>query len=94
MAYCSNCGKELNAQQDVCLSCGRSVSGTLNRSVSRDQKANNGWGVLGFFFPLIGFILYLVWKDSDPVNSNLAGKGALYGVVIGFIFGVFLGLLG
>ena len=45
--------------------------------------------MLGFFFPLIGFILYLVWQTQYPNRSRMCGKGAL----IGFIVGVCLVIL-
>lgn len=40
-----------------------------------------GWAVLGFFFPLVGLILFLVWKDSKPLSGKRAGIGALVGVI-------------
>lgn len=40
-----------------------------------------GWGVLGFFFPLVGFILWLVWKQERPLTAKKAGVGALIGVI-------------
>lgn len=49
------------------------------------KKGNAGWAVLGFFFPLIGLILWLVWKDSNPEDSKMAGKGALIGVIVGVV---------
>ena len=36
-----------------------------------------GFGVLGFFFPIVGLILYLVWKDTLPKRAKGAGIGAL-----------------
>lgn len=41
-----------------------------------------GWLILGLFFPLVGFILWLVWKDDKPDRSKAAGKGALIGVIV------------
>lgn len=41
-----------------------------------------GWGVLGFFFPLVGLILFLVWKDEKPVSAKQAGMGALVSVIV------------
>ena len=46
-----------------------------------------GFAVLSFFFPLIGLILYLVWKDSNPLKAKSCGKGALVGVIISAAFG-------
>lgn len=40
-----------------------------------------GWAVLGFFFPIVGFILFLVWKSEKPVSAKQAGMGALVSVI-------------
>ena len=32
-----------------------------------------GWAVLGFCFPLVGLILYLVWKSNKPLSAKKAG---------------------
>lgn len=44
-----------------------------------------GWGVLGFFIPLVGLILFLVWKDTKPNSAKVAGIGAIIGVVLGIL---------
>jgi len=49
-----------------------------------------GFAVLGFFIPLVGLILYLVWKDKTPQKAKSCGKGAIIGFVCSFVF-VFLG---
>lgn len=46
---------------------------------------SGGMAVLGFFFPIIGLILYLVWKDEKPLRAHSAGKGALIGVIAGVV---------
>lgn len=45
-----------------------------------------GFAVLGFFVPLVGLILYLVWKQERPRDAHQAGVGALTGVVTGVVF--------
>lgn len=40
-----------------------------------------GWAVLGFFFPIVGLILFLVWKSEKPVSAKQAGMGALASVI-------------
>ena len=47
-----------------------------------------GFAVLSFFFPLIGLILYLVWKDSCPLKARSCGKGALIGVIASAACGI------
>jgi len=46
---------------------------------------NGGFATLGFFFPLVGLILFLVWKDQTPLKARSAGKGALIGVITYFV---------
>ncbi len=45
-----------------------------------------GWGLLGFCIPLVGLILFLVWKDTKPLTSKAAGMGALISVIISVVF--------
>ncbi len=53
------------------------------------------WGLLGCCIPIVGLILFLVWKDQKPKTAKAAGIGALVSVLgsvlIYVIFFVFLG---
>ncbi len=51
------------------------------------------WGLLGCCIPLVGLILFLVWKDTKPRTSKAAGIGALTGVIIGVVFYVLIFIL-
>lgn len=44
-----------------------------------------GWAVLGFFFPIVGLILFLIWKTEKPVSAKQAGMGALVSVIISVV---------
>ena len=50
--YCKYCGSEIKG--NFCSNCGRKVQ------EESKESSGFGYGVLGFFFPLIGFILFLV----------------------------------
>lgn len=65
------------------------------------DSGSKGWGLLGCCFPLIGLILFLVWKDEKPRSAKAVGIGAIIGVVLCFItilllfaLGIGLGALG
>ena len=45
-----------------------------------------GWGLLGCCIPLVGLILFLVWKGEKPQTAKAAGIGAIVGVAISLIF--------
>jgi len=92
--YCSNCGTQLNSDQDVCLKCGKNISKSNFDTVVGQDNGSIGWGLLGFFFPFIGFILYFIWKETKPLNAKAAGKGSLIGVLLAVVYGFFIGLSG
>lgn len=69
---------------------GRNVqNGVLSASSTQVQSAKEGgtvgWGILGFFLPIVGFILWLVWKDEHPARSRSAGIGCLVSVCLGVV---------
>lgn len=44
-----------------------------------------GFNALAFFFPIVGLILYLVWKDETPKRAKAIGKWALISVIAGVV---------
>ena len=52
------------------------------------------WGLLGCCIPLVGLILYLVWKDTRPKTSKAAGIGALVSVVCLVIYYIVIFVIG
>ena len=57
----------------------------VNNSTTQEKEGSKfGWGVLGFFIPLVGLILFLVWMKDKKRAAKAAGIGAL----IGFIFSI------
>jgi hypothetical protein len=53
--------------------------------VQQETGGTFGWAVLGFLIPVVGLILYLVWKDNKPRAAKSAGKGALVSVIISVV---------
>lgn len=43
------------------------------------------WGLLGCCIPIVGLVLFLVWKDTKPKTAKAAGIGALVSVVLSII---------
>lgn len=79
--FCVNCGKEIDEKAEICPHCGVRVKRSASAAMETDAPSA-GFAVLGFFFPLIGLILYLVWKDEFPLRAGSCGKGALIGVIV------------
>jgi hypothetical protein len=43
---------------------------------------NRLWGLLGFFLPPAGFILYFVWTVERPQDARHALRGAIWGAIV------------
>ena len=92
MAYCRNCGAEINEYALTCSKCG--AQQRTEPSASPDEGGFL-WGLLGCCIPIAGLILFLVWKDTKPNTAKAAGIGALVSVgayilfyVLAFAFGI------
>lgn len=60
--------------------------------IQKEAWSNSGWLLLGFFIPIVGLILYLVWKETSPSKAKAAGYGALIGFVISLCGGLIAGI--
>lgn len=63
----------------------------MKRRVAMEDQYDSGsigWAVLGFFVPLAGLILFIVWKDTKPLCAKKAGIGALVGVILSVVVSV------
>lgn len=109
MKNCGTCGKEYEDNLTVCPHCGAAEevvaqqeapqqtyaqAGAQQAQAGSVDNGGFGWGLLGFLIPLVGLILYLVWKDEKPNTAKAAGKGALISVIIGVVMYVLVIILG
>ncbi|MBQ7043041.1 MAG: zinc ribbon domain-containing protein [Clostridia bacterium] len=92
MAYCRNCGAEIHDEAVVCVNCGVAVE--LPKKTNPNDKKSGGFAFLCFLIPILGLILYLVWKDDYPLKAKSCAKGAIVGVVLGLIGSIIGGILG
>lgn len=65
-------------------------SKSQNVSATQSQQTDSegstvGWGILGFFIPIVGFILWLIWKDEHPARAKSAGIGCLVSICLGVV---------
>lgn len=83
--YCKNCGNILDDKAVICPRCGVAQNNYYaGPTVDPNDAPNAGFAVLGFFIPIVGLILFLLWQNTSPLKAKSCGKGAL----IGFIFGI------
>ena len=101
MKYCHNCGKQIDDGAIFCSGCGARQDGTINNNAYGGfsyggyygappyrEERTFGYAVLAFFFPIVGFILWILWRDTRPVASKSALKGALIGVAVNIVMTV------
>jgi len=54
----------------------------LDEPEAPKQSGGFGWGVLAFFIPIVGLILWLVWRHSKPAASRGSRNGFIVGMVV------------
>ena len=105
MTNCKKCGAEIPEGTFFCPTCGEEVNPQApaqqtyqtytapQQQTSANDSGNIGWGVLGFCFPLVGLILFLVWKNNKPKTAKKAIIGAAISVGISIVLSIISGAL-
>ena len=78
--YCKNCGRPWDIGASYCCQCGAPFTGTNNQDTV-DRGALIGLSILGFFIPLAGLIVFIVYESSKPRLAKAAGLSALIRVL-------------
>jgi hypothetical protein len=55
---------------------------TYERTGYLRDSSSFGFAVLCFFFPVVGLILYLVWRENLPLRARSCGRGAIAGAIV------------
>ena len=90
MAYCKNCGQQIDDAAVICPHCGVPQSNTPPVV----DNGGFGWGLLGCCIPIVGLVLFLVWKDTKPKTAKAAGIGALVSVGIAIVYYIIIMIAG
>jgi len=105
--FCGACGAELSSANAFCIVCGSRLADQSASSGQMPQRMGNpaasgqyepdapsgGFTALGFFFPVIGLILYLVWRETLPLRARSASKGAIIGTIVYFAMIILLTII-
>ena len=99
MPYCSKCGTEVDFNTEYCPKCGApqstsSYHSAPTRPADPYDSGSIGWFILGFFIPLVGLILFLVWSSDRPKSAKMSGLGALVGFLFSIVFSIiYIGII-
>lgn len=88
--YCKNCGQQINDNADVCLNCGVQVK-------KADDNPSHFAGIAACCFPIVGLILYFIWREEKPNSAKLICYWMIGGVVAWialYAVAIVLGLIG
>lgn len=87
--FCPKCGYPVNTTLTV-----EAYNKNMNKNVEQEEvvynknidSSNMGFSILCFFFPLVGLILYLVWRTQFPKRAKSCAKGAIFGFIVNILF--------
>lgn len=88
--FCKNCGQEIDDKAVVCPHCGVAQKSTPEVV----DNGGFGWGLLGCCIPVVGLVLFLVWRDSKSKTAKAAGIGALISVGLCLLWYVLIAVVG
>lgn len=100
MKFCGNCGIQLEDGDQICSNCGAAqnnfeVQPQSKKAVEKvkddvelpkEEKGGFWWGVLGFIIPLVGIILFFVWRKSKPKKAKSLLIGAIVSIILALVF--------
>ncbi len=92
--FCANCGQQISDNAVTCFHCGCQTGNSVNnnaniqKSTVVSDSSSFGWSLLGFFVPIVGIILWLVWRKETPLKAKSAGMGALISIILSIIFAI------
>lgn len=90
--YCKNCGRSVDDTSSYCNNCGARIDNKPNADVSEDNS-NSGFAIFGFFIPIVGLILFLIYEEKKPKRAKSAIKGALIGFITEIVLAIILVIL-
>lgn len=96
--YCHHCGQEVMTGTKICPYCGADLNTHKERvrTISENDAPSRGFAALSFFFPVIGLILYVIWRREYPLKAKSCIEGSIAGIIIHVFFNICLysGIIG
>ena len=85
--YCGDCGKKLNSNSKYCPYCGSRVASENVTVVNSNEDSVNVLLVIAsFLVPILGVVLFVIYKDKKTKTSKAYGIAALVGFISKMFF--------
>ncbi|MBR6737244.1 MAG: zinc ribbon domain-containing protein [Clostridia bacterium] len=93
--FCSSCGEKL--ESDYYHDCDendcrvedyerKDYQRAKYGEVNENDAPSVGYGILSFFIPIVGIILFVTWNKQSPKKAKSCIIGAIIGIVVTLIF--------
>lgn len=79
--YCKNCGKKISKEADIFPKCG-----VKTNTIDKPSIILN---IIALLFPIVGLILYFVWRKQMPNKSKSILTCAIIGWGLGILSYIF-----
>lgn len=87
--YCKNCGHYIDDSATYCNNCGTK----FDNNNGTDDHLSLEFAIFGFFIPIVGLILFLIYEEKKPKRAKSAIKGALIGFITEIVLAIILVIL-
>lgn len=92
--YCQSCGEETKKEQEFCIKCGAKLIRKKQAVPGSNDNPSILLNLVACCFPIVGLVLYFVWRDDKPRSAKSVCIWAVVGFSIGLIFYIFAAILG
>lgn len=92
--FCSSCGSAIKKEAEICPKCGVRQSSAGVPKVVSEEGADFLPKAASCCVPIVGLVLFFVWKDSKPKASKDVCKWAIIGTVISVVLYIIAMALG
>lgn len=98
-AFCTECGAKIDGNTAAPAAEPVAAAAQPQQAPQAPQENPNdkggfGWGLLGCCIPIVGLILFLVWKGEKPKTAKVAGIGAIVGVALTILWYIIAAVVG
>lgn len=80
MKHCPKCGAKMHPDDTFCAACGHKLSDDGRYIIKK--RSYFFVGLISFFIPLLGFIVSLLSKPSNPQKARVSFFWSLLGLMI------------
>ncbi len=87
LIYCRNCGQEIPSDSTICPICRYHL---VSNSTETSTLEAIMICLFSFFIPIVGLVLWAIFKDEDRSKAKKALISALSGMLVGLLFVFFI----